>query len=135
MDGVVVDSEPILREAVSRLFAEKGVAIRPTNGQPFLGTGEDRLLEGVAARHGVTLDWPRDLDRLYTLYLNLIPGRPKALPGVFAFLAEARGRHLKTALASSAAGVKVDANLQEVGLAPDSFDAVVDAADCPAQEA
>ena len=87
MDGVVIDSEPILREAVRRLFAANGVEVRPNDCQPFLGTGEDHLLEGVAARHSVTLDLPRDLDRLYALYLELIPGKLKALPGVFAFLA------------------------------------------------
>jgi phosphoglycolate phosphatase-like HAD superfamily hydrolase len=48
---------------------------------------------------------------------------------VFAFLAEARRRHLKLALASSAAAIKVEYNLREVGLSPSSFDAVVDASD------
>ena len=86
MDGSVVDSEPILGEAVSRLFALKGVEVGP---------GEDKLLKGVAAKHGITLNFPRDLDQLYALYLELIPGRLKALPGVFAFLAESRRRHLK----------------------------------------
>ena len=129
MDGVVVDSEPILLGAVSRLFADKGVAVELADCQPFFGTGEDHLLEGVANRHGVTLDFPRDLDRLYALYFELIPGRLKALPGVFDFLAEARRRHLKVALASSAAAVKVEANLREIGLTPGSFDAVVDAKD------
>jgi cytidine deaminase len=129
MDGVVVDSEPILLEAVTRLLAEKGVAVRPADCQPFLGTGEDHLLEGVAAKHGVTLDFPRDVDRLYALYLDLIPGRLKAEPGVYDFLAEARRRHLKVALASSAAAIKVEHNLKEVGLTFSSFDAVVNAGD------
>ena len=129
MDGVVVDSEPILLDAVSRLFAEKGVSVGAADCQPFFGTGEDHLLEGVAAKHGVTIDFPCDLDRLYALYLALIPGRLKALPGVFDFLAEARRRHLKVALASSAAAIKVEHNLREVGLTFSSFDAVVDAQD------
>jgi beta-phosphoglucomutase len=129
MDGVVVDSEPILLEAVSRLFAEKGVAVEPADCQPFFGTGEDHLLEGVADKHGVTLKFPQDLNRLYALYLELIPGRLKALPGVFDFLAGARKRHLKVALASSAAAIKVEHNLREVGLTFTSFDAVVDAED------
>lgn len=128
MDGVLVDSEPILRDAVCRLFAEKGVKVGPEDGQPFLGTGEDHLLEGVAAELGVTLNLPRDLDRLYALYLELIPGRLKAIPGALTFLAEARRRRLKVALASSAARIKVEYNLREVGLAPSDFDAVVDAA-------
>jgi cytidine deaminase len=129
MDGVVVDSEPILLEAVRRLFADKGIAVAAADCQPFFGTGEDHLLEGVAAKHGVTVDFPRDLDRVYSLYLELVPGRLKALPGVFDFLAEVRKRHLKVALASSAAPVKVEHNLREIGLTFSSFDAVVDAQD------
>lgn len=129
MDGVLVDSEPILRDALSRLFGEKGVEVRAADSQPFLGTGEDHLLEDVAAEHGVAPDLPRDLDRLYGIYLELIPGRLKALPGVFTFLAEARRRHLRVPLASSAAAVKVEANLREAGLAARDFDAVVDARD------
>jgi beta-phosphoglucomutase len=129
MDGVVVDSEPILREAVSRLFAEKGVEVGPDDCRPFHGTGEDHMIEGVAAEHGVPLVLPRDLDRLYALYLELVPGRLQALPGVSTFLGEVRRRHLEVALASSAAKVKVEANLREVGLTPGSFDAVIDASD------
>lgn len=129
MDGVVVDSEPVLLEAVKRFFAERGVEVKPNDSQPFFGTGEDHLLEGVAAKHRVALDLPRDLDRLYALYLELIPGRLKALPGLFAFLAEARRRRLKVALASSAADIKVEHNLREVGLTPSNFDVIVDARD------
>ena len=129
MDGVLVDSEPILREAVNQLFAEKGVTVEPADCKPFLGTGEDHLLAGVAARFGVTLELPKELNRLYTLYLQLIPGRLKVFPGVLAFLAEARRRHLKLALASSADATKVAGNLHAVGLLPSKFDTVVDAGD------
>ncbi len=129
MDGVVVDSEPILYDAVRNLFAEKGVAIKPKELLPFFGTGEDHLLEGVAAEHGVRLQLPSDLDRLFALYLHLIPGRLKALPGVGAFLAEVRRRRLRVALASSAPRVKVECSLREVGLTPENFDAVIDAED------
>jgi hypothetical protein len=37
---------------VSRLFAEKGVEVRPTDSQPFFGTGEAHPLEAIAAEHG-----------------------------------------------------------------------------------
>lgn len=129
MDGVLVDSEPILREAVSRFFADKGIKVESADLQPFLGTGEDHVLAGVAAEHGVTVDFPRDLDRLYDLYLQLIPGRLKLVAGASTFLAEARKRHLKVALASSAANVKVENNLRAVSVPLSSFDAVVDARD------
>ena len=48
MDGVLVESEPFIAEAAVRMFAEKGVAVRPEDFRPFIGTGEDRFLGGVA---------------------------------------------------------------------------------------
>lgn len=129
MDGVVVDSEPVLRDAIKRLFAEKGVDVKPEDYESLFGTGEDHMLEGIATKHNITIDVSADLDRLYSLYLELIPGRLKALPGVFTFLDEARRRNLKVALASSAAAIKVAHNLHEVGLAASDFDVVVDAGD------
>jgi beta-phosphoglucomutase len=126
MDGVLVDSEPILAEALDRLFAEKDVRVQPGDASPFLGCGEDAVIEGVAAKHGIALDLPRDKARLYALYLELIPGRLRAFPGVFGFLAEVRKRKLELALASSADDVKMEHNLREVGLSTSAFDAVVD---------
>lgn len=126
MDGVLVHSEPFLVAAVSRLFAEKGVRIQREDLRPFLGTGEEYLLAGVAARHGVQLDLPEDKDRCYAFYLDLIPGQLVALPGVFSFLEECRRRRLRVALASSADAIKVRGNLQAIGLPLDRFDAVLD---------
>jgi len=125
MDGVLVDSEPFISEAGVRLFAEKGVAVRPEDFAPFIGTGENRFLGGVAEKFGVYLDIERDKARTYAIYLELIRGRLHALPGVFDFIAECRARRLKLAVASSADAVKVQGNLHEIGLAPETFDTIV----------
>ena len=53
MDGVLVDSEPFIAEAAVRMFAEKGVEVRPEDFRPFIGMGEDRFLGGVAESRGV----------------------------------------------------------------------------------
>jgi HAD superfamily hydrolase (TIGR01509 family) len=125
MDGVMVDSEPFIKEAARRMFAEKGVAVRVEDFDPFVGTGENRFISGVAEKYGVPLDVERDKARTYAIYLELIRGRLKALPGVFDFIAECRRRGLKLAVASSADAVKVQGNLHEIGLAPSTFDALV----------
>lgn len=125
MDGVIVDSEPITKEACVRLFAEKGYTVQASDFNPFVGMGENHLLSGVAEQYGVTLDIERDKARLYVIYLDLIPGRLKPLPGVFSFIEECRRRRLKLALASSADSVKVQGNLHAIGLAATSFDKVV----------
>jgi len=125
MDGVLVDSEPFIAEAAIRMFAEKGATVRPEEFRPFVGTGEDRFLGGVAEARGIPFDAPRDKARTYALYLDLIPGRLHPLPGVPAFVAECRRRGLKLAVASSADAIKVEGNLRELGLPAATFDAVV----------
>lgn len=126
MDGVLVLSEPILARAAARMFAEKGYDVRHEEFHPFIGMGEDRYLGGVAEARGIPFDAPVDKARTYDLYLDLIRGHLAPLPGVLEFVAACRGKGLKTAVASSADGVKVRGNLREIGLPYESFDAVVD---------
>jgi beta-phosphoglucomutase len=125
MDGVLVLSQPILAEAAIRMFAEQGVAVRHEEFRPFLGMGEDRYIGGVAEARGIPLDLPRAKARTYALYLDLIRGRLKALPGVVEFVASCRRRGLALAVASSADEIKVVGNLREIGLPPETFDVVV----------
>src|SRR5207244_3474098 len=56
MDGVLVLSEPFIAEAAIRMFAEKGHTIGEDEFRPFIGTGEDRFIGGVAERRGIALD-------------------------------------------------------------------------------
>ncbi len=125
MDGVLVDSEPFMMQAATRLFAEKGVAVSTEDFSPFIGTGETRILGGVAEKYGVPMDLERDKAHTYAIYLELIRGRLQPLPGVYDFIAECRRRNLKLAVASSADAVKVEGNLQELRLRPSAFDALV----------
>jgi HAD superfamily hydrolase (TIGR01509 family) len=125
MDGVLVDSEPFMKEAATRLFAEKGVTVLPDDFNPFIGTGEEHIVGGVAQQYGVPFDPVRDKARTYAIYLDLIRGRLQPLPGVYTFLDECRRRGLKLAVASSADSVKVEGNLHELGLTAAAFDALV----------
>ena len=52
MDGVLVDSEPIINAAAIRALAEFGIQARPEDFEPFVGAGEDRYVGGVAELHG-----------------------------------------------------------------------------------
>lgn len=126
MDGVLVHSEPFIAEAAIRMFGEKGFEVRPEEFRPFVGTGEDRFIGGVAEVRGIALDPPRDKARTYAIYVDLIRGRLRPLPGVVEFVARCRSLGLGLAVASSADRVKVEANLEEIGLPPSTFDAVID---------
>ncbi len=125
MDGVLVLSEPFIAEASARMFAEKGYTVRREEFRPFIGQGEDRFIGGVAEARDIPLDPERDKARTYAIYLDLIKGKLKPLPGVLDFVANCRGRGLSLALASSADEIKVVGNLHEIGLPPSTFDVIV----------
>ena len=111
MDGVLCDSEPFICEAAGRMFAERhALTVKPDDFRPFVGTGEDRFLGGVAEKYGIALAMPADKDRTYAIYLDIIRGRLHTLPGARDFVADCRRRGLKLAIATSADRVKLDGN-------------------------
>jgi len=126
LDGVLAISEPLLAEAAAALFAEKGHRLTAEDFRPYIGMGEDRYIGAPAEARGIAMDLPRDKARLYEIYEEVIRGRLQALPGAREFVAECRRRRLAIAVASGADRTKVVANLREIGMPEDMFDAVVD---------
>ncbi|MBK9390055.1 MAG: HAD hydrolase-like protein [Bacteroidetes bacterium] len=59
MDGVLVDSERFIARAAIMMFEELGVQVKPEDFHPFVGTGENRYLGGVAEKYGITVDLPK----------------------------------------------------------------------------
>lgn len=130
MDGVLCDSEPLIAEAAGLMFREKyGAPATAADFHPFIGTGEDRFLGGVAEKYGVKLEHGVDKDRTYAIYLELIPGRLQPLNGAHAFVAAARAHGLKLALATSADRVKLHGNLAAIKLPESHFDVAVTGGD------
>jgi HAD superfamily hydrolase (TIGR01509 family) len=126
MDGVLCDSEPFLYEAAQRMFSTRhGLQVRQEDFAPFVGTGEDRYLGGVAEHYGISLRIPADKLLTYEIYLDVIQGRLQPLPGVTEFVEACRRWKLKLAVATSADRVKMSGNLREIGLPPELFDACI----------
>ncbi len=129
MDGVLTDSEPLINRAAIEMFAEKGLAVRPEDFLPFVGAGENRYIGGVAERYAFGIDLPEAKRRTYEIYLGLVPDHLRAFPGARELVQLCREAGLKTAVASSADPVKIEANLRRIGLPPETWDAVVTAFD------
>jgi HAD superfamily hydrolase (TIGR01509 family) len=117
MDGVLCDSEAIMASAGCRMFLERHRAVVvPEDFAPFVGTGEDRYLGGVAAKYGVVLDMPSDKEEAYRLYGEIASQTLKPIPGVVRFLNEAAAAGFRLAVATSADAVKVEVNLAAIGV-------------------
>src|SRR6267142_2996128 len=125
MDGVLTDSEPLINAAAIAMFKEKGLTVQPEDFLPFVGTGEDRYIGGVAEKYHFQIDLPAAKARTYEIYLELVPKKLRAFPGAVELVRNCRAAGLRVAVASSADCVKIEANLRQIGLPPESWDAIV----------
>ena len=134
MDGVLVDSEPLINAAAIAMFKEKGLVVQPTDFLPFVGAGENRYIGGVAEKYHFPLDLPAAKKRTYEIYLDLVPSQLEVFPGAYQLVLDCRKAGLLVAVASSADQIKVFANVQKLGLPPEFWDAVVVADDVKHQK-
>ena len=125
MDGVLVDSEPFICRAAMAMFREHGLEVLESDFLPFVGTGENRYIGGVAEKYGFPLDLARDKARTYQIYEQIVSGQLSPLPGAIEFIGACRKKGLKLAVATSADEVKMIVNLKEIGIPVSSFHAVV----------
>lgn len=125
MDGVLVDSESFMSKAAIMMFSELGVKVLPDDFHPFVGMGENKYLGGVAESHGIKINIEQAKARAYEIFEIIVRGKLSALPGAHEFIAKCRKRGLKLALATSADRVKMEVNLREIGLSPDSFNSII----------
>lgn len=136
MDGVLTLSEDISRICGSRVMQKLyGFSdVSPEEFVPFVGTGEANFLSGVARGRGVAdPDVAAMKELFFSEYLEAIKeprvAEKLAGPGARALVSACRAAGLRTAVASAADLVKVDASLDAVGFVPrpSYFDAVVTA--------
>jgi len=125
MDGVIVDSEPMIRDAAVEWYRRGGHVVSPGDFIPFIGTGEDRFIGGVAEKHGIAIDLARAKREVYEIYFEILPGRLKPVSGAVGFLARCRAAGMPTALATSADLTKMEANLRAIALPQGAFDRLV----------
>lgn len=128
MDGVLVDSEPVIEAAAMAGLAEYGVEAKAEDFLPFVGAGEDKYIGGVAEKYGV----PYRLEmkaRVYQIYLEIVPSKLKVFEGIVELLTKWKSQGRKLALASSADKIKIDANLKVAGIDPFLFNAVISGED------
>lgn len=125
MDGVLTDSEPLINAAAVAMFRELGVEVAAEDFLPFVGTGENRYIGGVAEKHGVAIDLGAAKARTYAIYLEFVPTLLRAFPGAVELVRRCRAAGLQVAVASSADRIKVEANLVQIGLPPSEWNAVI----------
>jgi HAD superfamily hydrolase (TIGR01509 family) len=128
MDGVLTDTEPVINAAAIAGLREFGVQASPEDFTPFVGTGEVSYIGGVARVHGAEYV-PEMKDRVYEIYLDLLPAMIDPVPGVEDLLRSLRDLGVPMAVATSADRIKMEANLAAIGVPLEWFGGIVVAED------
>ncbi|MCX6329513.1 MAG: HAD-IA family hydrolase [Bacteroidia bacterium] len=129
MDGVLADSEQFICQAAIIMFSEFGLKVQSEDFKPFVGTGENRYIGGVAEKYNLKVDIEKVKARTYEIYQKIIKGKLKPLPGARDFVDYCRQRGFKIAVATSADTVKMEANLREIGIPASTFNATINGID------
>jgi HAD superfamily hydrolase (TIGR01509 family) len=124
MDGVLVNSEPVILAAAVGGLKEYGVQAVKADFKPFIGAGEDRFVGGVAEKYGVVYRLEMK-HRVYEKYLELVDNGLEVYPGTLRVLTQLNQAGHTCALASSADFIKIDANLRVAGIEKSVFKAIV----------
>ena len=133
MDGVLIDSEPFILEAAIQGLKQFGVNAEPEDFTPFIGAGETRYLGGPSEKYGVQFR-PEMKTVVYAIYADILKEHPNAVyDGVFDVINYVKSKY-KAAVCSAADLIKVQHNLNAIGVTPAFFDALVTGSDVTRQK-
>jgi len=128
VDGVVADTEKLNAEASAAMMRQLyDTQVDPEEYREFVGTGDERYVQGVAENHGVTVDLAAAVQRRKENFFKLLARRPlPAMPGVIELvLAALDDDDAVTAIATSGNRDKQLPVIEGTGLRLGWFDAVV----------
>ena len=128
MDGVLVDTEPVINKAAILGLREYGVNAKPNDFIPFIGRGEVKYIGGVAEKYGVRYI-PKMKDRVYEIYFEILDNMISPNPVVLNCLSNLQKAQFPLVLASSADRVKIMANLKAAHIHKNTFQVILGAED------
>jgi len=128
VDGVVADTEVLNAGASVMMFAELyDTHVQADDFREFVGTGDERYVEGVAEKYGVTIDTEAAVQRRKENFFELLRDEPlPAMSGVLELVQTGReAEDCKLAIATSGNRDKQFPVIEGTGLRLEWFDAVI----------
>ncbi len=128
VDGVVADTEALNAQASVLMMRELyNVEVQPEDYRPFVGTGDERYVEGVAEKYGVEINTEAAVERRRENFFKLLHDNPlPAMPGVMEIVQAARvSADVRLAIATSGNKDKQFPVIEGTGLKLEWFDAVI----------
>ena len=128
VDGVVADTEVLNARASVMMFAEMyGTEVAAEDFREFLGTGDERYVEGVAEKYGVAIEVAAAVARRKENFFKLLRDEPlPAMAGTMELVRDGReAEDCKVAIATSGNKDKQFPVIEGTGLRLEWFDAVI----------
>lgn len=128
VDGVVADTETLNARASVMMFEELyDTTVQPEDFREFVGTGDERYVEGVAEKYEVQIDTEKAVERRRENFFKLQEKEPlPAMPGVMDIVETARvSADVMLAIATSGNRDKQFPVIEGAGLELEWFDVVV----------
>lgn len=124
MDGVLIDSEPVMFKASVKAFKEFGIDAKPYDFLPYIGMDEVHFFGNVSMKYGYPYN--KDMkDRAYSIYSEIIGEENVVMPSVYETINILKEKGLKISIASGAADIKVAANIKALGIPVELFDFII----------
>ena len=128
VDGVLLDSEPVITAASVQALKEYGIQADPGDFRQFAGMGDDIYIGGVARLHGGEYV-PEMKARAYEIYAEIAEKQAVVYPGVLPLMDYLWQHGYTLAVASASDSFKVMLNLRTVGAGPERFAAILTGSD------
>ena len=128
MDGVLIESEFLMRHASIQALAEWGIQAKHEDFREFTGMGEDMFVGGVAQKYGHTYTYDMK-DRAYDYFGAQGKELAHVPEGVKDMLLALHEKGLIMAVCSAADLRKVRYNIQAIGVDERIFSALVTGSD------
>jgi len=128
VDGVVADTEVLNARASVMMFKQLyDTEVQAEDFRAFVGTGDERYVEGVAEKYGVAIDTEAAVQRRKENFFGLLSDDPlPAMAGVLELVEAARdSADTAVAIATSGNKDKQFPVIRGTGLQLDWFDAVI----------
>ena len=128
MDGVLIESEFLMRHAAIQALAEYGIAAKHDDFLEFTGMGEDKFVGGVAEKYGHTYTFDMK-EKAYDYFGQQVKEMAHVPDGVKEMLLALKDKGFTMAVCSAADLRKVRYNIQAIGVDESIFSALVTGSD------
>ncbi len=128
MDGVLVNSEPVIMQAAADALKSGGIKGGREDFIPYIGSGEENFIIGPCTNQGKPELIDELMERMFKNFEDNI-GDMQVFPSAKPLIDELKKRGYILALVSSAAKRKLIASLKAAGIQPESFEVILSGSD------